>query len=66
MNSLFGTQLWYSALNVLTYSMNNRFLANEEFLKVANTNDVQPSQMKAFQLMERKSVSQMLMGNITP
>jgi glycine betaine catabolism B len=50
MNSIFGTQLWYSALNVLTYIMNNRLLANVEFVKVASTNDVQPSQMKAFQV----------------
>jgi hypothetical protein len=30
--------------------MNNRLLANEEFVKVASANDVQPSQMKAFQV----------------
>lgn len=30
--------------------MNNRLLENEEFVTVANTNDIQPSRMKAFQV----------------
>jgi ferredoxin-NADP reductase/nitrite reductase/ring-hydroxylating ferredoxin subunit len=37
-------------ISVLTYIMNNKLLASEEFVKVANTNDIQPTRMRAFQI----------------
>jgi ferredoxin-NADP reductase/nitrite reductase/ring-hydroxylating ferredoxin subunit len=37
-------------ISVLTYIMNIRLLASEEFVKVANTNDIQPSRMRAIQV----------------
>lgn len=37
-------------ISVLTYIMNIRLLAREEFVKVANTNDIQPSRMRAIQI----------------
>jgi glycine betaine catabolism B len=37
-------------IRVLTNIMNIRLLASEEFVKVANTNDIQSSRMRAFQI----------------
>src|SRR5689334_16733173 len=37
-------------IRVLTNIMNIRLLASEEFVRVANTNDIQSSRMRAFQI----------------